>query len=135
MMSVAIWFVSRRSQLTHALLMFADLGAKNDFTPDECGAMQCVRASLALPLKMSRKVIEGSRRRKKKVSRGCSSFRICKTFRKVAAVKSLSEARALRRLVYIEWVNFGTSERQKRKKLPPPIMRGAESRRQIFVAI
>jgi hypothetical protein len=42
MVSVAIWLVSGRSQLTHALLMFADLGANNDFTPDECGAMQCV---------------------------------------------------------------------------------------------
>jgi hypothetical protein len=41
MMSVAIWLVSRRSQFTHAFLVFAELGAKNDFTPDECGAMQC----------------------------------------------------------------------------------------------
>ena len=27
---------------THALLVFADLGAKNGFTPDEREAMQCV---------------------------------------------------------------------------------------------
>jgi hypothetical protein len=38
MVLVAIWLVSRRSQRTHALLVFADLGAKNDFTPAECGA-------------------------------------------------------------------------------------------------
>jgi hypothetical protein len=29
----------------------------------------------------------------------------------------MSQARALRRLVYVEWANFGTSEREKRKKL------------------
>jgi hypothetical protein len=40
MMSVAIWLVSRRSQLTHALLVFAELGAKN-VTPQRMRGMQC----------------------------------------------------------------------------------------------
>ena len=42
MASMAIWLMSRRSQLTHALLVFADLGAENGFTPDECEAVRCV---------------------------------------------------------------------------------------------
>jgi hypothetical protein len=41
MVSVAIWLVSRARNFTHALL-FADLGAENGFSPDECEAMQCV---------------------------------------------------------------------------------------------
>jgi len=41
MVSVAIWFVSARN-VTHSLLVFADLGAKNGLTPDECAAIQCV---------------------------------------------------------------------------------------------
>ena len=42
MVSVAIWLVSRGRNFTHALLVFADLGAENGFTPDECEAMQCL---------------------------------------------------------------------------------------------
>ena len=42
MVSVAIWLVSRGRNFMHALLVFADLGAENGFTPDECEAMQCV---------------------------------------------------------------------------------------------
>ena len=113
--------MSRRSQLTHALLVFAELGAKNDFTPDECGAMQCalgfacstaenVRESLSRALEAPQK--------KSGVAR-LFVFRICKTVRKDGGGKrsvSLSEARDLLRLVYIERVNFGTSEREKRKK-------------------
>jgi hypothetical protein len=42
MVSVAIWLVSRARNFTHALLVFANLGAENGFTPDESEAMQCV---------------------------------------------------------------------------------------------
>ena len=42
MVSVAIWLVSRARNFTHALRVFADLGAENGFTPDACEAMQCV---------------------------------------------------------------------------------------------
>jgi hypothetical protein len=41
MVSVAIWLVSRGRNFTHALMVSADLGAKNGLTPDECEAMQC----------------------------------------------------------------------------------------------
>jgi hypothetical protein len=64
MMSVAIWLVSRRSQLTH-MLVFDELGAKNDFTPDECGAMQC---ALGFAYSTAENVMEayrGRSRRKK----------------------------------------------------------------------
>ena len=33
--------MSRARNFTHALLVFADLGTENGFTPDECEAMQC----------------------------------------------------------------------------------------------
>ena len=105
---------------THALLVFAELGAKNDFTPDECGAMQC---ALGFACSSAENVMEAyrgrSRRRKKIRCRELFVFRICKTVRKDGGGKrsvSLSEARDLLRLVYIEWVNFGTSERENRKK-------------------
>ena len=88
MMSVAIWLVSRRSQLTHALLVFAELGAKNDFTPDECGAMQC---ALGFACSTAENVMEAYRAleapQKNQVSRGYSSFGYAKRLGKMAAVK------------------------------------------------
>ena len=36
MVSVAIWLVSCGRNFTHALPVFADLGAENGFNPDEC---------------------------------------------------------------------------------------------------
>jgi hypothetical protein len=95
---VAIWLVSRRSQLTHALLVFAELGAKSDFTPDECRAMQCALGSLAPPLKTSGKTYRGRSRCRKKIRcREVIAFRICKTVRKDGGGKrsvSLSDARS-----------------------------------------
>jgi hypothetical protein len=59
--------VSRRSQLTHPLLVFAELGAKDDFTPDECEAMQ--QCALGFACSTAENVMEAyrgrSRRRKK----------------------------------------------------------------------
>jgi hypothetical protein len=54
MVSVAIWRVSRGRNFTHALLVFADLGAENAFTPDECEPCNACWASLAPPVKTSR---------------------------------------------------------------------------------
>jgi hypothetical protein len=88
MVSVAIWLASRRSQLTHALLVFAELGAKSDFTPDECRAIQWALGSLAPPLKTSGKLIEGARGAAKKsgVAR-LLPFGYAKRLGKMAAVK------------------------------------------------
>jgi hypothetical protein len=72
MMAVAIWLVSRRSQLTHALLVFADRGAKNDFTPDECGAMQCAlgfACSIAKNVREARGALEAARLKKEATQR------------------------------------------------------------------
>jgi hypothetical protein len=44
--------------------VFADLGAKNDFTPDECGAMECL---LGFACSTAENVTEGYR--------GCSTRR------------------------------------------------------------
>jgi hypothetical protein len=82
MVSVAIWLVSRARNFTHALL-FADLGAENGFSPDECEAMQCALGSLAPPLKTSGKTYRGRSRCRKKIRcREVIAFRICKTVRK-----------------------------------------------------
>jgi hypothetical protein len=56
MVSVAIWPVSARN-FTHALLVFADLGAENGFTPDECEATQCVLGFACATGETSRKLI------------------------------------------------------------------------------
>jgi hypothetical protein len=105
--------VSRRSQLSHALLVFAELGAKYDFTPDECGAMQCALAFACSTAENVMKAYRGrSRRRKKSGVARLFVFRICKTVRKDGGGKrsvSLSEVRDLLRLVYIE-----RKERKKR---------------------
>jgi hypothetical protein len=56
MVSVAIWLVSRARNFTHALL-FADLGAENGFSPDECEAIQCVLGVACATGETSRKLI------------------------------------------------------------------------------
>ena len=87
-MSVTIWLVSRRSQLTHALPVFAELGDKNDFTPDECGAVQCALGFTCSIAENVREAYRGrSRRQKNQVSRGYSSFGYAKRSAKMAAVK------------------------------------------------
>ena len=47
MVSVAIWLVSCGRNFTHALPVFADLGAENGFNPDECEPCNACWASLA----------------------------------------------------------------------------------------
>ena len=74
---------------THALLVFADLGAKNGFTPDECGAMQC---ALGFACSTAENVRESLSRaleapQKNQVSRSYSSFGHAKRLGKMAAVK------------------------------------------------
>ena len=105
---------------THALLVSADLGADNGFTPDECGAMQC---ALGFACSTAENVMEAyrgrSRRRKKIRCREVIRLSDMQNGREDDGGKrsvSLSEARDLLQLVYIERVNFGTSEREKRKK-------------------
>jgi hypothetical protein len=79
------------------------LDAKNGFTPDDCEAVQCMRAELRLlPLKRSRKLIEGAL--------------------EAARLKKEPEKAAQRVVVSRQAIN-------QKNELPPPIIREAESRR------
>ena len=112
--------MSRRSQLTHALLVFADWAPRMISPRTNAAPCNARWVSLAPPVKTSWKLIAGALGAAKKsgVAR-LFVFRMCKTVGKDGGGKrsvSLSEARDLLRLVCIERVNFGTSEREKRKK-------------------